>query len=78
MARTSGLPRRITNDAARRAFSLRFFGDAAAELRRVTWPSREETMRLSVMVISVAAAVGLFLFIFDLVFTRLFDLLLGT
>ena len=63
--------------AARRSINLRFVTEAAAELRRVTWPTRQETMRLTIMVIVVAASVGIFLGIIDLGFARLFDLLLG-
>jgi len=77
MARSSGTPGRLASGAARRAFNLRYFGEVASELRRVTWPARPETMRLSIMVISVSAAVGAFLGIFDLIFSRLFDILLS-
>jgi len=51
-------------------------GETIAELRRVTWPSRQETVRLTIMVISVAAAVGLFLGLVDLGFSRLMDVVL--
>jgi len=77
MARNIGIPRRVSSEAARRAFSLRFVGEAISELRRVTWPTREETTRLTIMVIAVATAVGVFLGAVDLIFTRLLDVLLG-
>ena len=54
-----------------------FFSDSFNELRRVTWPSREETIRLSIMVIVVASIIGTFLGIFDLLFSKLFDVILG-
>ena len=76
MARSPSSPARVGQGEARRAFSLRFIGEATAELRRVTWPTRQETMRLTLMVISIALAVGLFLGLIDLLFTRLFDVLL--
>ena len=57
--------------------SFRFFTDIIGELRRVTWPSREETMRLSIMVIAVAAAIGAFLGVIDIGFGRLFSVILG-
>ena len=57
--------------------SIRFFTDIIGELRRVTWPSREETMRLSIMVIAVAAAIGAFLGVIDIGFGRLFSVILG-
>ena len=77
MARNLGVPGRLSTTAARRAVSFRVIGEAVSELKRVTWPTRQETMRLSIMVISVAVAVGIFLGIIDLAFARLFDVLLG-
>ena len=62
---------------ARRAFSFQMLGEIVAELRRVTWPTRQETMRLTIMVIMVSAAVGAFLGFVDLGFSRLFTLILG-
>ena len=61
---------------ARRGFSLRFISEAYRELQRVTWPTREETMRLTLMVIAVAAAVGAFLSVVDIIFSRLMDVIL--
>jgi preprotein translocase subunit SecE len=39
----------------------KFFGDIVSELKKVTWPTREETMRLTVAVVIVAIAIGLLL-----------------
>ena len=61
----------------RRGVSFRFVGEAISELRRVTWPTREEATRLTIMVLVVSAAVGGFLGIIDLVFSRLFDVILA-
>ena len=77
MARNAGLPRRISTETTRRAFGFKMFGEVISELRRVTWPTREETMRLTLMVLAVAVAVGIFLGIVDIGFTRLFDIILG-
>ena len=68
---------RVSGQFARRAFRVRAIGEVVGELRRVTWPSREETLRLSIMVIVVSAAVGIFLGAFDLLFWRIMSLLLG-
>ncbi len=52
--------------------------EVTSELRKVTWPSREEAVRLTIMVLVVSAAVGLFLGAVDYVFTALVtNLLLG-
>lgn len=77
MARTeeapSSSPRRIDPEAARRAFSFRLFGEVASELKRVTWPTREETFRLTVMVIIVSAVIGVFLGLIDIGFSELIE-----
>ena len=73
MARDPGLTRRIGTQAARRAFSFRIFGEVVAELRRVTWPTREETLRLTLMVLAVSVAIGTFLFFVDLGFKAILD-----
>ena len=77
MARDPGVTRRVGGEVARRAFSVRMIGEVIGELRRVTWPSKEETLRLSIMVICVAAAVGAFLGLVDLGFARIMGILLG-
>lgn len=48
-----------------------------AELKKVSWPSRQEAVRLSLIVIAVCVAVGLVLGLFDFGFTELFKVLLG-
>ena len=53
-------------------------GEIVSELHRVTWPTRQETMRLTLMVLAVAGAVGTFLGLVDIVLDRLFRGLLGT
>ncbi len=77
MARNAGMPRRLGSGVVRRALTLRYFGDIVSELRRVTWPTRQETTRLTIMVIAVAATVGLFLGLVDMAFSRLIIVILG-
>lgn len=78
MARNIGIPRRLGAGATRRALSFRFVGEIVSELRRVTWPTRNETMRLTIMVLAVSGSVGVFLGLADLVLDRLFQGILGT
>ncbi len=73
MARNAGLPRRISTETTRRAFNFRLFGEVVSELRRVTWPTREETMRLTLMVIAVSATIGAFLGVVDLGYAELYE-----
>lgn len=53
-----------------------FFSDIIAELKKVTWPSRRETTNLTVIVIIVAVAVGLFLGLIDFGFSQLMTFIL--
>ena len=46
-----------------------FFREVISELKRSTWPSRQETMRLTAMVIVVGTAMGLFLWLVDSIFS---------
>jgi len=71
MARESGAARRVGGEVARRAFSARMIGEVVGELRRVTWPTKEETLRLTVIVIAVSVAIGAFLGLVDLGFARI-------
>lgn len=63
--------------SGRRSFNLRFISESYQELKRVTWPTREETMRLTLMVLAVSAAIGAFLSVVDILFARLINVILG-
>jgi len=55
----------------------RFYRETIGELRKVTWPTREEATNLTVIVIIVTFGMSAFLGIVDFLFTRLFALILG-
>jgi preprotein translocase subunit SecE len=55
----------------RRGVRLKFFGEVVAELRKATWPTRQEAIRLTIMVIIVSVSVGLFLGAIDYGFTQM-------
>jgi preprotein translocase subunit SecE len=48
-----------------------YFGEVRTEMKRVTWPSKQETYGMTVMVIATTFAFGLFFFITDRVFSAL-------
>jgi preprotein translocase subunit SecE len=54
-----------------------FFTDVVAELRKAHWPTRQEALRLSILVLVVIVTVGAILGVLDLAFARLFLLLGG-
>jgi preprotein translocase subunit SecE len=51
---------------------LRTFRETRQELNKVVWPSREETVRLTVLVIIVSSVIGVFLFAGDTIFLYLY------
>jgi preprotein translocase subunit SecE len=54
-----------------------FFAEVVAELRKAHWPTRQEAVRLSILVLAVCIVVGAILGALDWAFTRLFLLLGG-
>jgi preprotein translocase subunit SecE len=54
----------------------RWFEDISSELKKVSWPSRDETIYLTTVVIIVALAVGVLLGGVDVFFNWLIDRLL--
>ena len=55
----------------------RFFRETIGELRKVSWPTRREALKLTQVVVIVMLITGLILGALDILFTRLFALLLG-
>ena len=39
----------------------KFFREVVAELKKVTWPTRDETVKLTAVVIAISVLVGLFI-----------------
>ena len=70
--------RSTANNPPQRGSALRFLGESYQELKRVTWPTFDETLRLTLMVLLVSAMIGAFLFFVDLGFNRVMEVLLGT
>lgn len=54
----------------------RYWKETRGELRKVTWPTREESQRLTVIVIAVTILFALFLWVFDLLFSNVIQLLI--
>ena len=48
----------------------RFFQESWSELKKVTWPTREQTMRLTVLVFVISAGIGVFIAVVDLFWTE--------
>ncbi len=69
--------RRQSPSEASRGGLFRFFGEVISELKKVTWPTPQETVRLTMLVIAVSIAIGTALGLIDIVFTRLLDIVLS-
>ena len=73
MARASTRSQRIVSPAGGgRVSPVVFLQETYQELRKSVWPSREETARLTVVVIILAIVAGFFLGGLDRVFSELF------
>jgi preprotein translocase subunit SecE len=46
----------------------RFIDEAWSELKKVTWPTREQTRNLTVLVFAISLVVGLYITVLDTIF----------
>ncbi len=63
-----------TNDTGRGSKLRGNIRDIMSELRKVTWPTREETRNLTIVVIGISATVGLALAALDYILSSLYNL----
>ncbi len=49
----------------------RFIDESYSELKKVTWPTREHTRNLTVLVFVISAIVGAYIGFFDLLFSEM-------
>lgn len=56
----------------------RYLRETRGELRKVTWPTREEAWRLTLIVLGVTAAFAIFLWAMDSVFSNLIRFIIET
>ena len=57
---------------------LRFFTEVWEELGKVTWPTRQEAIRMTVTVIIVSAIIAIFIGGLDVVLTNFIGRILGS
>jgi preprotein translocase subunit SecE len=55
---------------------FKFVGETVAELRKVVWPTRQEATYLTTIVIVVTVAVAITLWVVDLGFSELMNVIL--
>ncbi len=49
----------------------RFVEESWSELKKVTWPTREQVRNLTILVFVISAGVGLYISVFDIAFDLL-------
>jgi preprotein translocase subunit SecE len=62
---------------SKKASILDFFKSIVIELRKIDWPSREKTIRLTAIVIAVSLVLGVFIGGLDILFTFAIEKLLA-
>lgn len=55
----------------------RYLNEVRAEMAQVTWPTREQTLRLTALVIAASIILGMFTGALDYLFTEAFKLLIN-
>lgn len=55
----------------------RYFREVRAEVRKVTWPSRQEVLRLSAIVLVVLVIMSVFMALLDWGFARLMQAIIN-
>lgn len=53
-----------------------FFKEVKSELDKVIWPSRQEAIKLTLVIILVSVAVGIFIGGLDFIFTKIMEIIL--
>ena len=52
---------------------ITFLKEVRLEIKKVNWPTRQETIRYTLIVIGISVAVAMFLGAFDFIFTTLIN-----
>lgn len=50
-----------------------FLKETREELKKVTWPTQQEVIRLTLIVVAVSLLVGLFIGALDFIFTKVME-----
>ena len=55
----------------------RFIDESWSELKKVSWPAREQVRNLTILVFVISFVVGIYITVFDVAFSRAVGLLSG-
>jgi len=65
----------VAEKESRENVIVRTFREVRSEMKKVVWPTREETIRLTIVVIALSAVISIVLFSADTLFSYLLTLL---
>jgi preprotein translocase subunit SecE len=51
----------------------RYLVESWAELKKVAWPTRETVTRLTMLVVAVSVAIGVYIYVLDRIFNTIVD-----
>jgi preprotein translocase subunit SecE len=55
---------------------IQFLKEVKTELKKVSWPSKNEVIKMTLIVLGVSVAVSLFISSLDFIFTKLTELII--
>jgi len=67
----------LAEKAKRQNAIQRYLSETTGELRKVSWPTRQEAIQLTIIVLAVMVFMGLFLGLVDLIAGHILNLALG-
>jgi len=56
--------------------TVKFVNQSIGELKKIEWPNKKETVKLTTYVIGLSLGAGLFILVFDYIFKELLTLIL--
>lgn len=67
----------VVKDSKQEGGIQRWFQETRGELRKVVWPTREEALRLTYVVIAISLVMGAVLGLLDFLLSSLYTFLIG-
>lgn len=55
-------------------FGSGFASEVVGELKKVTWPTRQETIRLTIIVIVISLIIGIYIGIIDILLAKVLEI----
>jgi len=55
---------------------INYLSEVGREIKKVTWPTRQQTQNMTILVIVVSLIVGAYIGVLDLIMTRIMSIIL--